>query len=745
MHDFEVGSLPQSLSLRLCNIKMGAHGSAMGSREYVLMEEQRIEEEEEVVLKAAEIQELISDGAQSFLYTEYQYMSVFCLSMAALIYGLLSMSPTAEGSTGPSNPLFSTIAFLVGALTSILSGYFGMRIATFTNGRTALEARRGLSQAFMCSFQGGSVMGFVLSSMALLSIFTTILIFKHFFGPDWKSLFEALTGFGLGGSSIALFQRVGGGIYTKAADVGADLVGKIEQNIPEDDPRNPAVIADLVGDNVGDIAGMGADLFGSFAESTCAALLISAVSSLGDDHDFVGMCFPLTISAFGILVCLLTTLIATDLAPARVIAEIEWTLKVQLVVSTILMTPCVYLVAVYSLPSSFIISVPSGDPNIPFINKTVLSWHMAGAVGLGLYGGLLIGLQTELFTSNAYRSVQDVATACKTGASTNIIFGLSLGYRSTVIPAITLAFIIAVSNSLAGMYGVACAALGMLSTLATCLSIDAYGPISDNAGGIVEMSAMGDEVRERTDALDAAGNTTAAIGKGFAIGSAALVSLALFGAFVTRAKINLLHSSILDPKVFFGLLVGAMLPYWFSAMTMKSVGVAALQMVEEVRRQFAVIPGLQEGTATPDYGRCIAISTKASLSEMIGPGALVMLSPIVVGSLFGTQALAGLLAGSLVSGVQLAVSMSNTGGAWDNAKKYLEAGATPHAREIGGKGSDAHRAAVIGDTVGDPLKDTSGPSLNILVKLMAVEALVFAPYFISINGGQGLVFTWFSF
>lgn len=710
------------------------------------MEESRVEEEDELVHKAAEIQGLISDGANAFLFTEYQYMAIFCLSMAALIYGLLSFSPKSpEELSGPSNPLFSTIAFLIGAATSILSGFLGMKIATYTNGRTALEARRGLSWAFMSSFQGGAVMGFLLSSLALLSIFVTISIFKEFFGANWKGLFEALTGFGLGGSSIALFQRVGGGIYTKAADVGADLVGKIEQNIPEDDPRNPAVIADLVGDNVGDIAGMGADLFGSFAESTCAALIISSVSSLGDQHDFVAMCFPLTISAFGILVCLLTALIATDFRPAKVVSEIESTLKVQLIVSTLLMTPIIYLVAIISLPASFTISVPSGDPASPFVDKVVLNWYMAVAVGLGLYGGLLIGLQTELFTSNAYQSVRDVATACKTGASTNIIFGLSLGYKSAIIPAITLSVIIAISNSLAGMYGVACAALGMLSTLATCLAIDAYGPISDNAGGIAEMSNMGNDVRERTDALDAAGNTTAAIGKGFAIGSAALVSLALFGAFVTRAKIDLVHSSILDPKVFFGLLIGAMLPYWFSAMTMKSVGKAALQMVEEVRRQFAVIPGLMEGTGTPDYSRCIAISTKASLSEMIGPGALVMLSPIVVGSIFGTQALAGLLAGSLVSGVQLAVSMSNTGGAWDNAKKYLEAGSTPHAREIGGKGSDAHRAAVIGDTVGDPLKDTSGPSLNILVKLMAVEALVFAPYFVSINGGQGLIYSWFSF
>ena len=486
---------------------------------------------------------------------------------------------------------------------------------------------------------------------------------------------------------------------------------------------NPAVIADNVGDNVGDIAGMGADLFGSFAESTCAALVLSSVSSLGADHIGAAMSFPLLISATGIMVCLATTFLATDLRPARVVSEIESTLKQQLVVSTALATPAVGALALVALPSEFT-GIFAADPA-----RAVKNWHLFICVATGLWGGLAIGISTEYYTSNRYAPVQDVADACRTGAATDIIFGLALGYQSTIIPCFCIALAIYVSFSLASMYGIACAALGMLTTLATGLAIDAYGPISDNAGGIAEMAAMGDDIRERTDALDAAGNTTAAIGKGFAIGSAALVSLALFGAYVTRAGITAATSSILDPAIFAGLLCGAMLPYWFSAMTMKSVGKAALAMVEEVRRQFNTIPGLMEGTARPDYRTCVEISTAASLSEMIPPGALVMLTPVVVGTLFGTKTLAGVLAGALVSGVQMAVSMSNTGGAWDNAKKYVEAGASEHAASLGGKGSDAHKAAVIGDTVGDPLKDTSGPSINILIKLMAVESLVFAPFF----------------
>lgn len=634
------------------------------------------------------------------------------------------------------NGTFSTIAFIVGAATSILSGYLGMWIATYANARTALEARKGVAPAFMAAFRSGAVMGFLLAGNALLVLMILILAFKRVYGDDWEGLYEAITGYGLGGSSIALFGRVGGGIYTKAADVGADLVGKVEKNIPEDDPRNPAVIADNVGDNVGDIAGMGADLFGSFAESTCAALVVSSVSSLGAQHVWVAMCYPMLITATGILVCIGTTLVATDFKPARVVSEIESTLKYQLVISTAVMTPVTLLISLTALPAEF--SGLFGDEP----DRMVKNWHIFFCVAAGLWGGLVIGLVTEYYTSNRFSPVQDVADACRTGPATDIIFGLALGYKSTIVPCFIIALCIFTGFTLGHMYGIACAALGMLGTLSTCLAIDAYGPISDNAGGIAEMAAMGEDIRERTDALDAAGNTTAAIGKGFAIGSAALVSLALFGAYITRAGITIADSSILDPRVFSGLLVGAMLPYWFSAMTMKSVGKAALAMVEEVRNQFNTIPGLMEGTARPDYRRCVEISTSASLSEMVAPGALVMLTPVVTGIFFGVQALSGVLAGALVSGVQMAVSMSNTGGAWDNAKKYLEAGNTEHARELGGKGSDCHKAAVIGDTVGDPLKDTSGPSLNILIKLMAVESLVFAPFFLA-HTKDGLIFQLF--
>lgn len=438
-------------------------------------------------------------------------------------------------------------------------------------------------------------------------------------------------------------------------------MGKLEKDIPEDDPRNPAVIADNVGDNVGDIAGMGADLFGSFAESTCAALVVSAASTLGTTHDWTAMMFPLSLSAVGIVVSLLTTLVATDLRPAKEVNQIEFTLKMQMIISTVVMTPATLALAFVHLPTEFVMSVPSSNPATPFEDKTVQNWYMFICVACGLWGGLLIGLQTEYFTSNTYKPVQEVADACRTGAATDIIFGLALGYKSTIIPAIVIAINVFVGNNLAGMYGIALCALGMLGTLATGLAIDAYGPISDNAGGIAEMAGLGADIRARTDALDAAGNTTAAIGKGFAIGSAALVSLALFGAYVIRSKIDLMHSSILDPRVFAGLLVGAMLPFWFSAMTMKSVGKAALAMVMEVRHQFDTIPGIMEGLAPPDYKRCVAISTKAALSEMIPPGCLVLLTPIIVGVLFGTQCLAGVLAGALVSGVQMAVSIPTQG------------------------------------------------------------------------------------
>ncbi|CAI0389008.1 unnamed protein product [Linum tenue] len=642
------------------SVKMSAGGgrdaaSKNGNTDYLIEEEEGVNDHS-VVAKCAEIQNAISEGSTSFLFTMYKYVGIFMVAFAVLIFVFLgsvdgfstshqvcTYDATKMCKPALATAAFSTISFLLGAVTSVVSGFLGMKIATYANARTTLEARKGVGKAFIVAFRSGAVMGFLLAANGLVVLYITINLFKLYYGDDWGGLFEAITGYGLGGSSMALFGRVGGGIYTKAADVGADLVGKVERNIPEDDPRNPAVIADNVGDNVGDIAGMGSDLFGSYAESSCAALVVASISSFGINHEQLFLC-----------------------------------------------------------------------------------------VAVGLWAGLIIGFVTEYYTSNAYSPVQDVADSCRTGAATNVIFGLALGYKSVIIPIFAIAISIFVSFSFAAMYGIAVAALGMLSTIATGLAIDAYGPISDNAGGIAEMAGMSHRIRERTDALDAAGNTTAAIGKGFAIGSAALVSLALFGAFVSRASITTVD--VLTPKVFIGLIVGAMLPYWFSAMTMKSVGSAALKMVEEVRRQFNTIPGLMEGTAKPDYATCVKISTDASIKEMIPPGALVMLTPLIVGIFFGVETLSGVLAGSLVSGVQIAISASNTGGAWDNAKKYIEAGASDHARSLGPKGSDPHKAAVIGDTIGDPLKDTSGPSLNILIKLMAVESLVFAPFFATHGG-----------
>ncbi|CAO2202945.1 unnamed protein product [Urochloa humidicola] len=690
------------------------------------------------VARCVEIQSAIAVGANSFLFTQYKYLAAFTAIFAVVIFLFLGSVHRFSTDSRPcqytagrtckpalANAAFSSIAFLLGAATSVVSGYLGMRIATYANARTTLEARRGVGAAFATAFRSGAVMGFLLSSLGLLVLYATIRAFGLYYGDDWEGLYESVTGYGLGGSSMALFGRVGGGIYTKAADVGADLVGKVERNIPEDDPRNPAVIADNVGDNVGDIAGMGSDLFGSYAESTCAALFVASISSFGADHDFAAVAYPLLISAAGLLVCLVTTLLATDVFRVKTVRGVAPALKLQLVVSTGLMTVAALVVSFAALPARFTM-FDFGEV------KQVKNWHLFFCVAIGLWAGLAIGFTTEYFTSNAYSPVRDVADSCRTGAATNVIFGLALGYKSVIVPVFAIAVSIYVGFTLASIYGIAVAALGMLSTVATGLAIDAYGPISDNAGGIAEMAGMSRRIRQRTDALDAAGNTTAAIGKGFAIGSAALVSLALFGAFVSRAGVA--DVNVLNPKVFVGLLVGAMLPYWFSAMTMKSVGSAALKMVEEVRRQFATIPGLMEGRAAPDYARCVRISTDASLREMMPPGALVLLAPLIAGTFFGVRTLAGLLAGALVSGVQIAISASNSGGAWDNAKKYIEAGASDHAKALGPKGSDAHKAAVIGDTIGDPLKDTSGPSLNILIKLMAVESLVFAPFFAAHGG-----------
>nr|WP_200820657.1 V-type H(+)-translocating pyrophosphatase [Pseudobacteriovorax antillogorgiicola] len=660
--------------------------------------------------KFKDISEAIAEGAMAFLAKEYKYVGIFAIAFAGLMILTLdhSNTPLHEG-------VYSAISFLIGALTSSLSAFLGMKIATMGNVRTTIKAKIGLSEAFSVAFQSGAVMGFGLVGLAVFGLITMCIAYGSII-EEKELLMEMVAGFGLGGSTAALFGRVGGGIYTKAADVGADLVGKVEQGIPEDDPRNPAVIADNVGDNVGDIAGMGADLFGSCAEATCAALVIGATSAAIAADPFA-IYFPIIISAIGIPISLITCFFARLDSKAT---SAEPILKKQLLISTVLMTIACIVITKWGLLESFVIN-----------GKTVTNTNVLISLLSGLWSGLLIGYVTEFYTSHSYRPVREVADASNTGPATNIIYGLALGYKSSVVPVIALAVTVYLSWTLAGMYGIAIAALGMISTIAIGLTIDAYGPVSDNAGGIAEMVELGPEIRERTDLLDAAGNTTAAIGKGFAIGSALLTALALFAAFLVRSNIQALD--LLSPLVFAGLLVGGMLPFVFTAQTMKGVGVAANAMIEEVRRQFREKPGILKGTEKPDHRTCVAISTAAAIKEMIAPGMLVMLTPLVFGYLFGVEALAGLLAGTLVTGLVMAVSASNSGGAWDNAKKYIEAGA------LGGKGSEAHKAAVVGDTVGDPFKDTSGPSINILMKLMAILSLVFAPFFVS-HGGVLLKF-----
>ena len=624
-----------------------------------------------------------------------------------------------------------------------------MKIATVCNYKVTYLCNIDKFAGFKVAFQGGQVLGFVLVGLALLVLEILILSYKAALAPvdqtGVEHLFEFISGYGLGGSTVALFGRVGGGIYTKAADVGADLAGKVDASLPEDSPKNPGTIADNVGDNVGDIAGMGADLFGSLAESTCAALIVSSTSmDMINRPDAIY--FPLIISAIGIIasfICQFFAYIRTD--------SVELALKIQLWVSTILMS-------VMIIPAIFVLPNGENGINIEFAGTVypATQWECYVCIILGLWSGLAIGLITEYYTSKENRPTQELAEACQHGAAPNIINGLALGYLSCVIPIFCLAITVLVSFSFAAMYGVALAAIGMLGCLPIALSIDGYGPISDNAGGIAEMSNLVEDVRDRTDDLDAAGNTTAAIGKGFAIGSACLVALALFGAFVTRVANTILTMddaedkvvqaadsykvNILEPFTFAGLLIGAMLPYWFSAMTMKAVGDAAQAMLQEIKDQFKRMDAAESGTkdAEPDHERCIAISTDASLVKMIAPGLLVILSPLLAGCFFGYQCTNGILAGCIVSGIQIAFSASNSGGAWDNAKKYVEAGSlyidNGNGPEQVKKGSPTHAAAVTGDTVGDPLKDTSGPSINILIKLSAICSLVFGTFITQYGG-----------
>ena len=620
-----------------------------------------------------EISSAISDGARAFLFAEYKILAIFvAVLFVAIGFGLSSW--------------ITAVCFLCGAAFSILAGYIGMNVATKANVRTANAARlSGMNKALSIAFSGGSVMGMCVVGLGLLGASVLYMIFK-----DLNVLF----GFSLGASSIALFARVGGGIYTKAADVGADLVGKVEAGIPEDDPRNPAVIADNVGDNVGDVAGMGADLFESYVGAIISAMTLGAVA-ITDSAS--GVIFPLVIAACGIL----ASVIATFFVRGKEGSNPHKALKMGSYVSAL-------LVVIASLI---------------FSNSMLGGYGAAIAIISGLVVGLVIGVVTEVYTSGDYKFVKKIAQQSETGSATTIISGTAVGMMSTWVPVLLICVGILLAYKFAGLYGIALAAVGMLSTTGITVAVDAYGPIADNAGGIAEMSGLDHSVREITDKLDAVGNTTAAMGKGFAIGSAALTALALFVSFTQATGLNAAEVALTSPTVVIGLLIGGMLPFVFSAMTMDSVSKAAYSMIEEVRRQFREIPGIMEGKAKPDYKTCVAISTTAALKEMLVPGIMAVVAPLAVGLILGSTALAGLLAGSLVSGVMMAMFMSNAGGAWDNAKKYIEEG------HHGGKGSDAHKAAVVGDTVGDPFKDTSGPSINILIKLMTVVSTVFAALF----------------
>ena len=625
-----------------------------------------------------EIAASINEGAKAFLFAEYKILAIFIVVLFLAI-GLFLRE----------NSWITAVCFLCGALFSILAGYVGMNVATKANVRTANAARTsGMNKALSVAFSGGSVMGMCVVGLGLLGASVLYMIIGKL---------GVLFGFSLGASSIALFARVGGGIYTKAADVGADLVGKVEAGIPEDDPRNPAVIADNVGDNVGDVAGMGADLFESYVGAIISAMTLGAVAFSGSK----GVVFPLVIAACGIL----ASVIATFFVRGSEGANPHKALKMGSYVSALLVV----------------------------IASVILSKVMLGGFGAaiaivsGLVVGLVIGIVTEVYTSGDYKFVKKIAQQSETGSATTIISGTAVGMMSTWIPIVLIGLGIFLAYRFAGIYGIALAAVGMLSTTGITVAVDAYGPIADNAGGIAEMSGLDHSVREITDKLDAVGNTTAAMGKGFAIGSAALTALALFVSFTQATGLTADSVALTNPNVVIGLLIGGMLPFVFSAMTMDSVSKAAYSMIEEVRRQFREIPGVMEGTTKPDYKTCVAISTTSALKEMLVPGIMAVVVPLLVGIVLGSTALAGLLAGSLVSGVMLAMFMSNAGGAWDNAKKYIEEG------NHGGKGSEAHKAAVVGDTVGDPFKDTSGPSINILIKLMTVVSTVFAAIF-SING-----------
>lgn len=670
-----------------------------------------------------EIAARIQEGAMAFLRREYIVLSYFVGAVAVLL-ALLNIGGDTQ------SPIIA-VSFIIGAVASGLAGWIGMKVATDANVRTTFAARTGLVKALDVAFSGGAVMGMSVVGLALLGLGSLYIVYTgSVFGTSIMGLetsLNAITGFSMGASSIALFARVGGGIYTKAADVGADLVGKVESGLPEDDPRNPAVIADNVGDNVGDVAGMGADLFESFVGAIIGAMVLALGFDVVRQGDLGPILLPMLVAAGGTL----CSIGGTFFVKTEEGGNPQHALDTGAFGAAGVMALLTFLIAALVWPSGGAIAPGS---------ENVIYWYDVGiATVVGLLTGVAVGIVTSYYCSMELPPVDSIANQSKTGAATNIIAGLGVGMQSTAVPIILISIGVVRAYQVADLYGVAIAALGMLSTTGIQLAVDAYGPIADNAGGIAEMSHQAPEVRERTDKLDAVGNTTAAIGKGFAIASAAMTALALFAAFIQQTGITGIDVS--KPIVTAALFIGGMLPFLFSSMAMKAVGDAAMEMIEEVRRQFREIEGLLEGTAKPDTARCVDISTQAAINRMIMPGALAVVSPIAIGFLFGPEALGGLLAGVTVSGVLMAIFMSNAGGAWDNAKKSFEGGGyTMDDGVTHPKGSEAHKAAVVGDTVGDPFKDTAGPSLNILVKLMSVVALVIAPI-LSIGGmfGHGLL------